>query len=462
MRQRDALAHDLKKRRRDITNNIKEFDKLYEMVKEQRNAFVTLITSSRRSVAELREKLKILANEIDVLRGESADKETTLFRTHQDHAKARSERDSARAEMNKARVVFRERREELDEQISIIDSLGDVVDAAEKEMLRMRRRYEDAVERRNQTGVALIDRNDELCILYEKANLQEEVSRRGEIELRRREDEIRALTIEVADAERSIEVARRTMTRVPGLDEQVASLQAQLLLERREVERLSAELEAPENKSRWRKLEGQVPDAEELAAKLESLQARLDDKEEQLAEKNLVLDEVTRLAGRLRTQAAESRADTLELASRVSDYRARIRAATKSLMATVSELSMYQASAASLEEERDRLVDDLAMARERAASGEAPDEDAERGGRDRFDRRRRLRRRRGIAKTRRRRADGSTISRAAQRPNAYVPSDPMSMGVPRPYGAHAPFKPTAPGANMRHYRAPEPREIVIT
>ena len=132
-------------------------------------------------------------------------------------------------------------------------------------------------------------------------------------------------------------------------------------------------------------------------------------------------------------------------------------------MATVSELSMYQASAASLEEERDQLVDDLAMARERAASGEAPDEDAERewarqvrseetasaAARDRED----------AAAAR---ADGSTISRAAQRPNAYVPSDPMSMGVPRPYGAHAPFKPTAPGANMRHYRAPEPREIVIT
>ena len=77
-------------------------------------------------------------------------------------------------------------------------------------------------------------------------------------------------------------------------------------------------------------------------------------------------------------EAARRARESLELASRVNDYRARIRAATKSLMATVSELSMYQASAASLEEERDRLVDDLAMARERAASGEAPDEDAER------------------------------------------------------------------------------------
>ena len=117
-----------------------------------------------------------------------------------------------------------------------------------------------------------------------------------------------------------------------------------------------------------------------------------------------------------------------------------------------------------MKEERDRLVDDLAMARERAASGEAPDEDAERewarrvrseetasaAARDRED-----------AAAAAARADGSTTSRAAQRPNAYVPSDPKSMGVPRPYGAHAPFKPTAPGANMRHYRAPEPREIVI-
>ena len=37
--------------------------------------------------------------------------------------------------------------------------------------------YESAVEDRNHTGIMLIDRNDELCILYEKANTQEEVMR---------------------------------------------------------------------------------------------------------------------------------------------------------------------------------------------------------------------------------------------------------------------------------------------
>lgn len=58
-------------------------------------------------------------------------------------------------------------------------------------MLRLRRQYERAIEARNYTGILLIDRNDELCVLYEKHNIQEEVLKSGELELRRREDEIR-------------------------------------------------------------------------------------------------------------------------------------------------------------------------------------------------------------------------------------------------------------------------------
>ena len=41
-------------------------------------------------------------------------------------------------------------------------------------------RYEVAVEERNYTGIQLIDRNDELCILYEKSNIQEQIMRNGE------------------------------------------------------------------------------------------------------------------------------------------------------------------------------------------------------------------------------------------------------------------------------------------
>ena len=36
----------------------------------------------------------------------------------------------------------------------------------EKEMLTLKQQYETAVDARNYTGIQLIDRNDELCILY--------------------------------------------------------------------------------------------------------------------------------------------------------------------------------------------------------------------------------------------------------------------------------------------------------
>ena len=49
-------------------------------------------------------------------------------------------------------------------------------------------------------------------------------------------------------------------------------------------------------------------------------------------------------------------------------------------------------------------------------------------------------------------------STAEPRPNAYIPD---SIGIPKPYGNLAPFKPTESGANMRHFRKPRQREIEI-
>ena len=51
-----------------------------------------------------------------------------------------------------------------------------------------------------------------------------------------------------------------------------------------------------------------------------------------------------------------------------------------------------------------------------------------------------------------------TLTTAEPRPNAYIPDD---LGIPKPYGALAPFKPTELGATMRHIRRPQPREIEL-
>jgi hypothetical protein len=84
-----------------------------------------------------------------------------------------------------------------------------IIMSLEKDMLNLRKQYEQVCESRNYTGIQLIDRNDELCILYEKANIQENILRNGEMEIKKLEDEIRMIKIEIAEQKRRIDVARK-------------------------------------------------------------------------------------------------------------------------------------------------------------------------------------------------------------------------------------------------------------
>jgi hypothetical protein len=49
-------------------------------------------------------------------------------------------------------------------------------------------------------------------------------------------------------------------------------------------------------------------------------------------------------------------------------------------------------------------------------------------------------------------------STAEPRPTAYIPDD---LGIPKPYGQSAPFKPSELGSSMRHIRVPNPKPIEL-
>lgn len=148
------------------------------------------------------------------------------------------------------------------------------------------------MELRNYTGVMLIDRNDELCVLYEKANVQETVSKHGDTGLVQLEDEIRLLKINVGDVQRSIRAVRMKQPEVPALDDSVAQLQKDILVTRQQGEELAAQLEDPQNPQRWRALPGRIKDKDELRIKINQLEERLNSKKEQLLERELILEEV--------------------------------------------------------------------------------------------------------------------------------------------------------------------------
>lgn len=114
--------------------------------------------------------------------------------------------------------------------------------------------------------------------------------------------------------------------------------------------------ETTENKDRWRRLEGQDSRPEELRRKVVKLEHRLNQKKEQVLEKNLLLDQLTRASDKIRSKALDERDATLDVAKEMNSYQARLRKTTKAMMATVAELSMYQATAMKLEAERREKV----------------------------------------------------------------------------------------------------------
>lgn len=61
---KQLVIADLSKRCNDTNNRLKEFSALYDVVKNERNKYVNLIQASHQALAEMKEKIKILHNEV--------------------------------------------------------------------------------------------------------------------------------------------------------------------------------------------------------------------------------------------------------------------------------------------------------------------------------------------------------------------------------------------------------------
>jgi hypothetical protein len=88
-------------------------------------------------------------------------------------------------------------------------------------MQNLRLQYEEACENRNYTGIQLIDRNDELCILYEKSNVQENILRKSEVSVKNLEDDIRMISIEISEFMRKIIIGQEKLSSVSKLAEKL-------------------------------------------------------------------------------------------------------------------------------------------------------------------------------------------------------------------------------------------------
>ncbi|EPY19558.1 coiled-coil protein required for normal flagellar motility [Strigomonas culicis] len=504
-RVKEMYFREITRRHEELENRLTALLELFHTVKRERGQKAAQIQAITQKMTEVAEKTKILENELEVLLRESALKEHELAKKQRQTHDLTQTCLLLRLEKSKQCKTLECSTEKEQAIKADVRRLNADVAMVEDTMTNLRHMYETAVEGRNQSGVQLIDRNDELALLVEKVKTQDLALHQGVALTSARSEEVRRLKIKLSDLQRELEICQKTLPKVQQMEEELARLNEEIDDERWKMEVVERDLTDPSNLQRYRHIETVLPlsvaiettlnaaaakasptpgaadtagdtnvsaataaeagataaaadNAEEankimvglgpseehirLQARCQDLESRVNAINEKLREKELILAEVTELSERAGMQAEAGREHTLNLAKNVNQCQNGIRTKTRQIMATISELSLFQSSSIQLQQEVQHLEEIVAQAENRLAAGEAPFVEAEEEYEKEKDRDRRYaeliqKNREKLSNT----TQGVKMTTAEPRPNAYIPDDEL-IAVPRPYGTFGAFKPT--------------------
>jgi len=427
---------------------------------------VNQIQSCTQKSIEMREKVKILANEIEILRNSVVAHDKDLQRAKMRMRNTLVARDALRNEQCKAVQHERDLIEEREQFKMEISRLNMLNNQAEESMVQLRKKYEEGVQHRNDRGVQLVEREEEVCIFYEKLNVQETMLKNGDLKLREREDEIKFLKLGKAEDLRMLELTRKNAPDLSNLNDELVTLQIQFAQCQDRKRILERKVEDSNNPDRVRMLGGSDPSPADIQSNIENLEIKLAEKEEKLLEMELIFDQSQKLADRLNEKVQSGKDDSLTLAKKVNDYQGKTKSVTRKMMSLVSELSMKQAEVIKLQQQVRTAEADLNHCYSKLEQGDAPNEKI-REEWERFARKEqqfeqeRFEQEMIEEEERQFELPGGGCTTAEPRPNAYIPDEGNGLPLPKPYGANAPFKPSENGSNMRHIRKPVLKPIEI-
>jgi hypothetical protein len=300
-----------------------------------------------------------------------------LQKQHLKHANSVSLRDTIRNEVMKQTVIDNEIRQVQEQQKMNISNYNNIINYNERESTKLRKRYDDSIKDRNNCGIRLITRNEEVCVIMERVNGQETLCKNGNIELQAREEEIRFLKMKIDEEKRQVELAKKQLPKEKALEVELENLRNQLIACQNVLVKLETKVEDSSDPNRIRFLDGPDQNIDDVMKKLEQLEEKLARVEEQSLEKDLILEQVNRLTERIQNKVATSKDDTLTLAKKVNTIQSQIKDVTRKMMAKVSELSIAQATALKLQEDSKTKELILQQSVARMDEGEAPNEDCE-------------------------------------------------------------------------------------
>ncbi|XP_024913199.1 coiled-coil domain-containing protein 146 isoform X2 [Cynoglossus semilaevis] len=452
VREKHLIITDQNKLNAMLQNRLIKYSKLCDMITEEKTKYVRLKQIASQTITELMEQLKVLENETEIQRSIVVNKDRSLTKSRMKLSNCSTMRDKLRNNISKVAWKHHQISEQIDDNKLELVKLTQMINLQEQALVEMNKNHENAVQHRNFLGIQLLEHEEVIFNYHEKVRVQEAAITKGSLELETLEKEVRDLKTAINEGRRQLELRRKEVPVNGKLEGELVMLQIELSEARdKTIECLSRTVDYKETK-------GNDPSTVDLVKKVEQLEATLAERERQLLEKQLLVEQVTRLSKPLSERVENCQEDRLSVAKKLNELRTDINNANRQLMAISAELSVKQAAALAQQQEISERELQMEMCQRRLEQGLPPCPEMEEEWRRMLrDKRRRQRDKEEKDKLAEEdewnRLPNGEYTTAETRPNAYVPQDEL-LPLPKPYGAQAPFKPVQPGANMRHFRKP--------
>uniref|UniRef100_A0A3Q3RYK6 Coiled-coil domain containing 146 n=1 Tax=Mastacembelus armatus TaxID=205130 RepID=A0A3Q3RYK6_9TELE len=459
LREKDLIIMDQNKLNAVLQRRTLQYRKLCNMVMEEKNKYVKLKQIASQTTRELMEQVKVLENETEIQRTIAVNKDRSLTKARVKVSNSSKMKDKLQSDICKVGWKHRQICQQYEDNKLELMKLTQTISLLEQALLEVNKNQETATQRRNFLGIQLLEHEEVLFNYYEKINIQEAAIIKGNMALDTLEKEMRDLQLDINEVKRQLDLKKQEVALKRKLEEEITMLQIEL------SEAKDKTLEGLNQTADYKELKGKDPSAVELVKKIEQLEVTLAERERQLLEKELLVDQVTRLSKPLSKRVENCQQDRLSLAKKLNDLRIHLINTNNRLMAVSAELSMKQAAALSEQQEIKEKELQMDRCQRRLEQGLPPCPDIEeewrRMLRDKKRRQRDREERERLAEQEEwNQLPNGEYTTAEIRPNAYIPQTDQ-LPLPKPYGAQAPFKPSQPGANMRHIRKPTLKPLEI-
>jgi len=445
---------DLSRKAEVIEMKSNEYAALYDGVKTDRNRYIAAIQSSNQLIVELKEKIRIIQEEGNVLSKEYSKVESATRISKNEIDSAFSIRDVIKEELRRSEIEYRKLEEQLDFQATETSRMNKILERIEQEILNQQVQYShktaDCIDRRRM----YLDKTDAISILHEQLERHAEIMKKGEKALKERDDEIRMLVHQLKDFEHCIELMGKKLPEIRKLDNEINEIRFQIQRENSEVEQITKKLEVPEENGRARKYSGKDMSMSELEEKITVYEQRLSSKDQQLWETQILLREIGEKIEKVSKEIDKGRPRSAKVSEKCGYAKAEAMKLRRKKRAVISELAVWKAHQIDTAGQIESVKEELQLSSRRAANGEAFDEFADKMVKiHQSD----LERQHSARRHKYSDDEEDNIPPGRQKFDAY----PTSDGLSRPYGGFPVFQPQRPSGNLRHYKKETPREIKL-